>query len=245
MTVEQNLQFPLKAQKIPKFERANRISDAIEQTGIEYLLKRYPAQISGGEAQRVALARALVSNASLILLDEPLSAVDVERRDDLIQLLKRVGNQGRTIIHVTHNVEETFKLADYVVILQHGTLQQHGKLDAVIKNPCNSFVARLFGFYNYFENKIDLPVQIHRLIPQIINGTFPLIIDPTLIKISLFKSDKNFEIAYIKEVTKTINGKYIVLNTIPTLTAFVENSHHQLDEFTENTEVRFYIQAKK
>ncbi len=232
MTVKKNILFPLAAKRVPSFEYNSRLSMAIEETGIEHLLDRFPHQISGGEKQRVALARALVSEAELILLDEPLSAVDVERRDDLILLLKRVNQTGKTIVHITHDVEETYQLAGYIVILNNGSLLQYGDLQTVASNPENAFVARLFGFLNFFDTPNNQTIRLLSELGLKTSNNRPVALDPTTIKISLHPDSTRNEVkAEITNITKTTNGHYIKLGTIPPLTVFVDNTRFLPNKF--------------
>jgi ABC-type sugar transport system ATPase subunit len=244
MTVKKNILFPLMAKRIPSSEYGARLLLALEETGISHLLNRYPGQISGGERQRVALARALVSEAELILLDEPLSAVDVERRDDLVLLLKKVNQSGKTIIHITHNVEETFQLASHVVILNKGTLLQYGDLQSVSTNPRGAFVARLFGLLNYFESPDEKTIQLLSNLGIKHFSNAPVVLDPTMIKISLQPDDSKYQVSTeIVDVTKTTNGYNVKVATTPPLKVFIDNSRLLTDHFSQGKPV--YVSCEK
>jgi ABC-type sulfate/molybdate transport systems ATPase subunit len=232
----------LQAKKTPKSEYSPILKKAIEETGVGHLLHRFPAQISGGERQRVALARALVSEAELILLDEPLSAVDVERRDDLIYLLKKVNLAGKTIVHITHNVDETYRLASHVVILNNGLLLQHGDIETVTLKPQSPFVARLFGYLNFFSSDdLNTVVFLQSLGINSSKGE-PLVIDPTRIKLALQNNnDLHSRSIEITEIIKTTNGFYVKLSTNPVLTAFIDNATFSANPFYLGNKVTICI----
>jgi ABC-type Fe3+/spermidine/putrescine transport system ATPase subunit len=128
---------------------ATRLAELAEETGITSLLCRRPATLSGGERQRVALARALAARPRVLLLDEPLSAVDVEAREDLQDVLRRVSRaEGLTVLHVTHDRAEAFALADRCALLVGGALRQTGAPRDVLRRPADEAVARFLGARN-------------------------------------------------------------------------------------------------
>lgn len=155
-TVADNIGFPLKIAKLPKSEieaRTRAILDLLELKP-EYL-KRYPAQLSGGEQQRVALGRSMISQPELLLLDEPLSALDVKLKKVLQAELKRLHrNMGVTFIHVTHDLEEAMMLADRICVMRAGRVLQVGVPDDIYYRPQHSFVAGFVGDTNLFEIEV-------------------------------------------------------------------------------------------
>src|ERR671937_419015 len=145
-TVEQNIIFPLKAEKVSKEERARSARWAADLLGIEHLLDRKPRHLSGGERQRVALARALVREPSVFLLDEPLSNLDAKlrtaARDDLKDFQQRVGT---TTIYVTHDQVEAMGLGDRIAVMFAGRIRQIGAPGEVYEDPEDTFVATFLG----------------------------------------------------------------------------------------------------
>jgi multiple sugar transport system ATP-binding protein len=146
MSVEQNLKFGLENQKLPKTEIAARVAKAANILQIEHLLARRPSQLSGGQSQRVAIGRAIVKEPKAFLFDEPLSNLDAElrvkMRGELISLHKRLGS---TMIYVTHDQVEAMTMADQIVVLNSGRVEQVGAPIELYAQPANLFVARFLG----------------------------------------------------------------------------------------------------
>jgi multiple sugar transport system ATP-binding protein len=146
MNVEQNLKFGLENQRLPKSEITARVAKAAGILQIEHLLKRRPSQLSGGQSQRVAIGRAIVKEPKAFLFDEPLSNLDAElrvkMRGELIALHKRLGS---TMIYVTHDQVEAMTMADQIVVLNEGRVEQVGSPIELYARPANLFVARFLG----------------------------------------------------------------------------------------------------
>lgn len=156
-TVADNIGFPLKIAKVDKAEIQRRTLEMIHLMELkpEYLT-RYPAQLSGGEQQRVALARSMISNPKLLLLDEPLSALDVKLKKVLQAELKRLHQQlGVTFVHVTHDLEEAMMLADTICVMRNGRLLQVGPPDDIYYRPKHKFVAEFIGATNLFPVTLE------------------------------------------------------------------------------------------
>lgn len=157
MTVERNIGFPLKMKGEPKEQVREKVMEVARLLEIDDLLEKYPEQLSGGQRQRVALGRALIRDPIAFLLDEPLSNLDallrVQMRDELLKLHRRI---GRTIVYVTHDQVEAMTMADRIVILKLGIIQQVGKPRDVYRNPANTFVATFVGSpqMNLFHGQI-------------------------------------------------------------------------------------------
>ena len=143
LTVAQNIGFGLRIRKKPSLEIERRVKELAELLGITHLLSRGPTHLSGGERQRAALARALAIEPRVLLLDEPLSAVDEQTRENLCVELRRVHEQlGTTTLHVSHNFEETLAVADRIGIIHQGRMRQVGAPEEVFRRPNCEFVAR-------------------------------------------------------------------------------------------------------
>ena len=127
----------------------------IEKVGVSHLLARYPGTLSGGEAQRVALARALATRPRCLLLDEPLSSLDVHAKDTMRSLLRALQRGGQTVIHVTHDYEEALALATHVAIIENGGIAQTGTPARIFQHPKSEFVARFVGIRNVFPGRLE------------------------------------------------------------------------------------------
>jgi ABC-type Fe3+/spermidine/putrescine transport system ATPase subunit len=146
MNVLANVAYPLKLRRLPRGEWRKRAHEALEQVRMAELAERYPHELSGGQQQRIALARALVSRPEVLLLDEPLSALDAQLRVELRSLLATLHREtGLTVIFVTHDQDEAITLSDRVVIMEDGEVRQKGTPREVYHRPANEFVARFVG----------------------------------------------------------------------------------------------------
>ena len=144
--VAQNIEFGLRMKKVPHDERVKRVREVAEMVRIIHLLDKMPGQCSGGESQRIALARTLVTNPSTFLLDEPLSSLDAKLRRELRAECDRLHQAlNRTFIYVTHDQEEAMTLADRIVVMRQGEVEQVGSPMEIYSNPVSRFVADFFG----------------------------------------------------------------------------------------------------
>jgi ABC-type sugar transport system ATPase subunit len=161
MTAFNNIAFPLRLKRTPRKELERRVRDSALKAGLALDLKRYPRDLSGGERQRVALARALVREPEIVLMDEALSSLDAQLRLSLRTELKTVQRRsGRTFVYVTHDQAEAMALADTLVVMRAGTIEQSGIPEEVFSNPGSEFVARFLG---------NPPMNL--LKAEIVNGT--------------------------------------------------------------------------
>ena len=145
-TVKQNIEFGLRMKDVPEPERGRRVQEVAQMVRIGHLLDKMPNQCSGGEFQRVALARTLVTNPSTFLLDEPLSSLDAKLRRELRAECDRLHEElKRTFIYVTHDQEEAMTLADRIVVMRGGEIEQVGSPMDIYSNPVSYFVADFFG----------------------------------------------------------------------------------------------------
>ncbi len=152
MTVAQNIAFGLKMRKMPKKLIAEKVDDILKLIGLIGWEGHYPSQLSGGQQQRVALGRALAIDPNVLLLDEPLSALDAKIRIRLRTVIKRLQEElGITMIYVTHDQEEALALADRVVIMRDGEFRQIGSPWEIYKEPKTSFIAEFVGTSNFIS----------------------------------------------------------------------------------------------
>jgi ABC-type Fe3+/spermidine/putrescine transport system ATPase subunit len=152
MTVEDNIAFGLRVRKMPKKAIADRVDQMLDLIGLRDWRRLYPAQLSGGQQQRVALVRALAPNPQVLLLDEPLSALDAKIRVRLRAEVKRLQQElKKTMIYVTHDQEEALSIADKVVVMETGQFRQVGRPIDIYKYPASSFVADFVGTSNFFK----------------------------------------------------------------------------------------------
>jgi len=147
-----NVAFSLKMKGVAKAERLAKAQDLLERVAMGHLAARKPGELSGGQQQRVALARALITQPKALLLDEPLSALDPFLRIQMRAELRRWQKElGLTFIHVTHSQEEAMALADTMVVMNHGIIEQSGSPHTIYNKPVNEFVARFMGGHNVIE----------------------------------------------------------------------------------------------
>ena len=158
LTVADNVGFPLQVRRVPRTEATARVRQALDLVHLADLADRAPKQLSGGQQQRVALARALVFQPDLLLLDEPLSALDKKLRAELGWELKSLHRRvGMTFIYVTHDQEEALSMSDEVAILRDGKLVQSGAPSALYDQPRTRFVADFLGKSNFLDGVVDGP----------------------------------------------------------------------------------------
>ena len=155
MTVFDNVAYGLKMEKRPKHEIRERVEDALAMVQLGDYARRKPHQLSGGQQQRVAIARAVVKRPRLLLLDEPLSALDYKLRRTMQVELKRLQRElGITFVFVTHDQEEALSMSDRVVVLKDGVVQQLGTPREIYERPANLFTARFVGETNLFPGRL-------------------------------------------------------------------------------------------
>jgi putative spermidine/putrescine transport system ATP-binding protein len=156
MTVEENVAFPLRMRAFPRTQQAQRVREVLDMVGLGGFAARHPRQLSGGQQQRVALARALVFNPDLLLLDEPLGALDKNLREQMQVELKRIHREvGITMVYVTHDQTEAMTMSDRIAVFSHGTLEQTAPPLEVYHRPRTRFVGEFIGDSNFFSGRVD------------------------------------------------------------------------------------------
>jgi putative spermidine/putrescine transport system ATP-binding protein len=152
MTVRENVEYGLRIKKVPRDQRRTRVEDALAMVRLGDHGARKPAQLSGGQRQRVALARAIVNRPQVLLLDEPLGALDLKLRQEMQVELKRIqGEVGITFVYVTHDQEEALTMSDRLAVFSAGRIEQVGTPAEVYEHPANEFVAGFVGVSNVVE----------------------------------------------------------------------------------------------
>jgi putative spermidine/putrescine transport system ATP-binding protein len=152
MTVAENIEYGLKVRHVPKAERGAKVARVLDMVQLANFGPRKPAQLSGGQRQRVALARAIVNEPQVLLLDEPLGALDLKLRQQLQRELLRIQREvGITFIYVTHDQEEALTMSDRIAVLNHGEIEQIGTPVEVYERPATAFVAGFIGVSNVIE----------------------------------------------------------------------------------------------
>jgi spermidine/putrescine transport system ATP-binding protein len=161
MTVFDNVAFGLRMRKVNSGEVKERVSRALETVEIGLFAARRPTQLSGGQRQRVALARAIVNEPQVLLLDEPLSALDRKLRVNLqVELMRLQARLGLTFIFVTHDQEEALTMSDRIAVMNKGVIEQLGGVQEMYERPANAYVAKFLGSSNLLEGTVSAPGKV-------------------------------------------------------------------------------------
>ena len=161
MTVAENIAYPLRVRKLPNAERDAKVKRALEMVQMGAMGGRYPSQMSGGQQQRVALARAMVFDPQLVLMDEPLGALDKQLREHMQIELKALHRQlGVTFVYVTHDQSEALTMSDRVAVFNDGRIQQIDRVDRLYETPSNRFVASFVGDNAVLDATVHAACQV-------------------------------------------------------------------------------------
>ncbi len=200
MTVYDNVAFGLKVQKVDRKTIDTRVRELVKLVGLEGLEKRYPSQLSGGQRQRVAFARALAPNPQVLLLDEPFAAIDAKIRQELRSWLKEmIEKLGITSIFVTHDQDEAIEVADEIIIINAGRIEQKGTPVEVYRNPETAFTASFFGQPSILENADDFHTFTQA------EGADKIIVRPEFVKISKLDEVEKFRTSVSQGVVERVS----------------------------------------
>jgi putative spermidine/putrescine transport system ATP-binding protein len=235
MTVEENIGYGLKIAGRTKSDIAKRVKEMLSLIHLEAFGKRYPNQLSGGQQQRVALARALAFHPQVLLLDEPLSALDAKIRVELRQEIRRIQQQlGITTIYVTHDQEEALSLSDRIVVMSQGKVEQIGKPSEIYNLPNTEFVAKFVGQINLLPVEIvDAKNGVVRLGGQVIQAGRFGYLNGNSIRLAVRPEELN---PGVIEGANNLNGKVesiTYLGSIVRIGVEVEGHPLSLDVFNE------------
>jgi molybdopterin-binding protein len=155
MTVYDNIAYPLRCRRLSKHQIRKRVNELAEDFAVAGFLGRRPGTLSGGETQRVSLARAVASEPKCLLLDEPISSLDVKLRPEIRSLLRKINMEGQTVVHVTHDYTEAVSLGTHIAVMEKGQIAQLGTVEEVFQHPKSEFVARFVGIRNFFKGRLE------------------------------------------------------------------------------------------
>jgi spermidine/putrescine transport system ATP-binding protein len=156
LTVAENVGYGLRQQRLPRADLTRRLEGALATVRLKELASRYPRELSGGQQQRVALARALIKEPAVLLLDEPLAALDLKLRKAMQGELKRLQEHvGITFLYVTHDQEEALTLSDRIAVMNEGRILQEGSPEEIYERPSTRFVADFIGQTNFFDGRVE------------------------------------------------------------------------------------------
>ncbi len=253
LSVFENIAYPLRIRKKAKMEIKAQVGNFAALAGVSHLLNRNPNTLSGGEAKRVAIARTLASGAKVLLLDEPLSNLDVSHKSELRGLLRDINRTGITIIHVTHDFTEATTLANKVAIIENGRLIQFGTPEEVFRHPKTEFVARFSGMKNIYRANqitkadnsglkkaiINESISIHFLSEANPKSGFVMVSEEHVLISAkhLESSALNQFKGRVKEVYFALSGMELVVDIGVELVASISQSSQQALEIAPNRDL--------
>lgn len=176
MSVRDNVEYGLRVKRVPKQERADKASEVLDMVGLSSMKDRKPDQLSGGQRQRVALARAIINRPKVLLLDEPLGALDLKLRQEMQLELKRIQRDaGITFIYVTHDQEEALTMSDRIAVFNKGKIEQAGTPIEIYEQPMTEYVAGFIGVSNMLDHAgLTYAVRPERISMVVAEGELPI-----------------------------------------------------------------------
>jgi len=232
LSIFENVAFGLRRRGVNKGEVRTRVVEALELVGLAGLERRKPRQLSGGQQQRIALARALVNRPRVLLLDEPLGALDLKLRKEMQLELKRIQAEvGITFVHVTHDQEEAMTMADQIVIMNGGHIEQLGTPTELYESPRTAFVAGFLGVSNLLDGEVigEGTVKltdgtIVRVPPQALNRTGFLQVGVRPEKLRIGAGEENSVVGTVTESAYIgVSTQYILDTPAGPITVYVQN----------------------
>ena len=223
MNIYENIAFGLKIKKVPKKEIDKKVREMLKMVALEGFEKRSVDSLSGGQQQRVAIARALVNEPQVLLLDEPLGALDLKLRKEMQLELKKIQKRlGITFIFVTHDQEEALSMSDTIVVMNKGVIQQMGSPEDIYNEPANAFVADFIGESNILDGTMleDYKVEFSNRVFECVDNGF----------------DKNEKIDVVirpEDIEITTVEKGILVGKVNSVT--FKGVHYEIEVETENT----------
>ena len=210
LTAQQNVEFGLRVRKESREKRARRARELLELVGLASAMDRYPRQLSGGQQQRVALARSLAIEPSVLLLDEPLSALDAKVRVQLRAEVRRIQLElGITTLYVTHDQEEALSISDRVAVMSQGRIEQLGTPAQIYSGPRTAFVANFVGTMNKLEGTVvSLEDRVVRCGPLLLQVPDPTFNHPAGEKVELFLRPEDISIGLLSNGDKPAPGLF-------------------------------------
>lgn len=225
MSVAENVGYGLKRAKVPRKEIGPRVLEALRLVRMEDFAQRKPDMLSGGQQQRVALARALVNRPRVLLLDEPMSALDRKLREEMqLELIRLHTDLGLTFVFVTHDQEEALAMSDRIVVMYDGVVQQLGEAEEIYGNPANSFVAGFIGKQNFnavtldtvdgevatlSNDRLTLEIPAAAVAGHSVGDTVQSAIRPEAISIAAAPTDPAAQVGSNQEVVEVIGESFL------------------------------------
>ncbi|MDI6730211.1 MAG: tungstate ABC transporter ATP-binding protein WtpC [Candidatus Altarchaeum sp.] len=255
LNVRDNIKFGLKIRKFSEEMINEYVGEISKILKISLMLNRNVENLSGGEKQRISLARALVINPKILLLDEPLAALDPNTQNEIKTFLKKIHKERNlTTTHITHNFEEAISLADRIAIMHKGEILQVGNAEEIFKNPKNDFVAKFIGVENLFEgiSRVENRIAIINVngikiyITNLIEGKVHLIIHPENIMISnekILSSARNSFKGKISQISNKERVIKLVVDVGIPLVVFITKQSFEELNLNINGEIYVYFKA--
>ncbi len=236
LSIFENVAFGLRRRGVKGSDLKGRVDEMLRIVGLEGFGSRKPRQLSGGQQQRVALARALVNRPRVLLLDEPLGALDLKLRKEMQLELKSIQHDmGITFVHVTHDQEEAMTMADFIVVMNHGRIEQLGSPAELYERPASAFVAGFLGVSNLLGGTVEGPDAVRldegtvlRVAREALNGHSGRVavgIRPEKLRIGAADGDGNTLTGQVRERAYTgVSTQYVVRTPVGEVTVYVQGA---------------------